>query len=262
MFETEKREENNNMKKRLAMGMMLLIASFAVSGCGVSQEEYQTLKADYANLQKLVEDMQKEQEEFIQTYQQPTEVSQAIQDRMGEYENYLRNHESRLQQLESGYGSLTEQIGNQQSYIQGYISEQQLREYARSFSEDIPYEELRDNADAYMEQKIRMTGVIQEISATENALELIVAIDGDTSKLMLFTGPLEWAQGGYQTGTEVTLLAQAAGTTEYFAEETTTEETVEEEAVEEEAVEEEAADEETVDEKAFIIPMAVFEYII
>lgn len=245
------------MKRKLIAGSLVLMASFLMSGCqeGVDQAIYQQLQEDYAELEEVIGDVRKKNEEYLLQYEELEQEYETLSEEYDALEEESEDQADRFKELEAAYNillaerdGLNNELQNSQTYALGleeYVRQQQVMEYLESFKDDITYEELRDNSEEHMGKKIKMQGIVQEANVTEEGFKIIVSIEGDDSKPMVILGTLDWAQGGYEAGREIVLYAEAAGLQEFSK------------VAEDEETSEAGTQEEVVE----MIPKAVFEYI-
>lgn len=270
--------------KRIRKYTALFLAAgvMALSGCGgVDQSTYDELKNDYDALDEMTAQLQEDCENYSAQYDELKEQNEELQaqyDEMqaqydallaekNEMEAQYQQYQSEMQQYYDYVMSLQGQTSEQNAY------DQQMAELAQSYETGITYQQLVDEPEACMGQKIKFTGQIVDGNTDGGTLNFVLAVDGNDNELIYFSGSQEWLNDNLTVGVTVTVYGTSAGMMEFGSGDADESGAVKGDADESGADESEAGrsssdsdedktDEGSEDEEMVKIPGASFEYIV
>ena len=196
--------DKNSLLKKTVIGGMLLIASVIFTGCqGVTQETYDQLEGEYYSQKEVVDQLRLDCEKYSSDYDKLKE----------DYDVLAEEKES----LAAEFEQYQEQVYLYAQSLQNPQTDA-VAAQAQVYETGITYEQLAGSPDHYATQKVKFTGVLMGGDIEEDQLRLVLAIDGDKSKLMMFSGSPEWATNDLKLGQTLTVYGTNEGTFDYMSE--------------------------------------------
>lgn len=206
--------KRNMLLRCVACGMLLLV------GCGgVKTETYVQLQADYNALQLTAEQLRNDYDNLTEDYDELKDEYEMLKEEKEKIEQEYTDYQTEMQPYYEYVMGLQNQQNVQTQQDAGanipQYSNMQIEQMLKEYDTGITYEQLVTEPDTYNGQKFKVSGQIIVTNADNKAFTFLLAVDGDMSKIMLFSAETEWRSAGFDRGSSVTVYGTSAGLFDY-----------------------------------------------
>ncbi len=198
--------KRNGLLKKTMISGIILISSVIFAGCqGVTQETYDQLEGEYYSLKEVVDQLRLDCENYSSDYDQLKEDYDTLAEEKKSLTAEFKQYQEQM------YPIYVQSLQNHETDA--------LAIQAQAYETGITYEQLADSSDKYITQKVKFTGILMGGDIEGEQLRLVLAIDGDKSKLMMISGSTDWAGDDLKLGQTLTVYGTSEGIFDYMNEE-------------------------------------------